>query len=380
MRLGLVVCVMSAAMAAAGCSSGSPSGSGTGQSGTGGSGGTTSAAAPGVAEAKNAVAALQQAPRALSIPPLSKVPPKRESVYAVGCGLPECQALVTGWKAAAAAFGWTLHVVNSDLSPEGTVSAWNQAVAARPAVIFSLAMGPTQLIASQLEQAAKNGTKTVLTAIPQRVGTYGISAIVGGTAWYASDGVALADWAIADSNGHAHVVFVEDPTTAMLVKAVNAGKAEIAKLCRTCTSDVLTVQNAQAGKVIPGQVLSYLQKHPDVNYVLSPVSSEAIGVGLAIRSGGLHVRLATSVGQLSDLQAVSNGLQAATVTNEFGSLSYRMVDIAARLIVGDPIPASLGNAAGEKELFDSNNIATASLKKPWDVPGVAATFAKAWRA
>jgi ribose transport system substrate-binding protein len=332
----------------------------------------------GVKEAATAVAALRKPPAPLEIPPLAQKPKAGTHVYAIGCPLPECAAFTAGVERATALIGWKLTVVKASLTPEGTAGAWDQAVAAKPAAIFSLPLGPTELIHKQIEAAGKNGTLVIMTAVPGKPADYGLSAIIGGTRWYDAFGTALANWAVMDSGGKADVVFLSDNAVATLVSATKAGQAELTKNCSACKSSVLAVQNKDSGKAIPGQVVSYLQKNPEVKYVIAPVSSNAIGISPALKSAGIDAKLLVGVAQPTDLHDVKSGAEAAAVTTEFNSLAYRMLDAAIRLDAGEALPPALGDTAGVKQLFDATNVANADTIKPWDVPDVEGTFATAW--
>src|SRR5439155_20075217 len=127
------------------------------------------------------------------------------------------------------------------------------------------------------------------------------------------------------------------------------------------------------------QVVSYLQKHPHVKYVLTILSSNALGVGQAIKAAGLSVKVGTSDSQPQNLDAVSKGVEAVAMPNELSSLAWRMTDAAVRLTEGLALPRDLGEPIGARQIFDKSNIASADLKTPWNVPDVAPTFTQAWK-
>jgi ribose transport system substrate-binding protein len=346
----------------------------------GGTSTTASAASSGVAAARAAVAAMRKPPQPLNIPALAKKPASGRTAYWLSCKLPECDAGDPGFVAATKALGWHLTTLKMDLSPESVAAAWTRAVTAKPDVIFAVGLVPDQLIKAQLAQAQADGTKVVMVADNGgTVGEYGIDASIASTRWYDADGAGLADWAIADSGGKASILFLYDPSIVPQASAYRAVKDEAAKNCAGCKVDGLPIQSAQAGKVIPGQVLSYVQKHPDVKYVLTILSSNALGVGQALKSAGLSVKVGTSDSQPQNLDAVSKGVEAVAMPNELSSLAWRMTDAAVRLTERVPLPHDLAEPIGARQLFDRSNIAGADLKQPWDVPDVAQTFTRAWK-
>jgi ribose transport system substrate-binding protein len=375
MKSFVVTAAMAAAIAPCLSACGSSSNSSAG-------GGTATAAAPadaGVAAARAAVRAMRAAPGPLRIPALAKRPSTGRTAYWLSCKLPECDAGDPGFAAATKALGWHLTTLKMELSPESVAAAWTRAVAAKPDIIFAVGLVPDQLIKAQLSQAEADGTKVVMVADAAKVGTNGIDASIASTRWYDADGAGLTDWAIADSGGKASIVFLYDPSIEPQASAFRAVQAEAAKRCGGCDVAGLKIQSAQAGKAIPGQVLSYVQKHPDVKYVLTILSSNALGVGQALKSAGLSIKVGTSDSQPQNLDAVSKGIEAVAMPNELSSLAWRMTDAAVRLTEGVELPRDLAEPIGARQIFDASNIAQADLKRNWDVPDVAATFTTAWK-
>jgi len=322
---------------------------------------------------------MRGAPGPLDIPALAKRPATGRTAYWLSCKLPECDAGDPGFVAATKALGWQLTTVKMELSPESVSAAWTRAVAAKPDVIFAVGLVPDQLIKAQLAQAQAEGTKVVMVADAAKVGQNGIDASIASTRWYDADGVGLTDWAIADANGKASIAFLYDPSLAPQASAYRAVRAEAAKRCPDCEVAGVQVQSAQAGKAIPGQVISYLQKHPDVDYVLTILSSNALGVGQAIKSAGLSVKVGTAESQPQNLDAITKGIEAVGMPNELSSLAWRMTDAAVRLTEGVTLPRDIAEPIGVRQIFDRSNVASADLKNPWTVPDVAQTFTQAWK-
>ncbi|MDW5595797.1 substrate-binding domain-containing protein [Conexibacter stalactiti] len=349
-------------------------------------GGTTSAASAtttadgagaGSEQAAQAVEQLRVAPRPLEIPALERRPASGTSAYLISCTFVECQTLERGFAPAIEALGWQLRTVTSELTPEGIAAAWTQAVAARPAVIFALDVVPVSVIQSQLEEAERNGIAVVVTAGTTRVGEGGVDASIGGTRSHAADTIAAVDWAIADSGGKADIAFVYGPSVPMQATVFEAAKQEAARLCPDCSVEGITVKPTEVGKAIPGQVVSYVQKHPEVRYVLSDGSTIVLGVGQALKAAGLDVKVVTTLSQAQNFESVRNGVEAAAIPSEDVSLAWRMVDAGVRLVEGAELPEELADPVGQRQLFDAANVAEAP--RQWEIPDVAATFTEAWQ-
>jgi ribose transport system substrate-binding protein len=387
MRRVLLFClaVGAALFALAGCGGGGSSSSSTAGSSTasaeptdaqtasssGGSGG-------GVEEAAAKVAAMRAAPGPLEIPAMTKSPPTGKTAYWISCKLPECDAGDPGMEAAMKTLGWKLTTLKADLTPEAYAGAWSQAVAAKPDVIFATDLVPVQIIEAQLKQAQAQGTSVVMVGGATKVGEGGVDGSVGSVPWIGENGVALTDWAIADSEGKANILVLYDPSVSTHVAAYEEGKEEAEKICPECTVSGMKVQLAEAGKGVPAEVVSYLQTHPEVEYVIAGVSSLELGLGQAIKSAGLPVKVGTAASSPQDLEAVKDGTESVAVTNELSSLAWRMADVAARIEAGEKVPSSIANPVGVRQLFDEQNIESADFVKPWEVPDVEKTFAKAW--
>jgi ABC-type sugar transport system substrate-binding protein len=353
-------------------------GDGTGGSDSSGSNESATTKA-GVKEAKTRVLASRKAPTPLQIPQLPTPPKPGADVAVITCKLPDCSLAEPGFTEAAKALGWKLTIQRADLTPEAVVAAWTQAIADKPAAILALSVIPDEVVKAQMEEAEKQGIPVVMGATPLKLGQQGVDATIGSGPVWEGGARAQADWTIADSAGKAKIVYVYDPSYPLGVSAYKAARAEVEQLCSDCSIEGLKIQLTQAGNGIPGKVVSYLQRNPDVGYVLAPMPAVVLGVGAAIKSTGLPTKVVAANAGPANLAAVKNGTEAAAVTMETVSGSWRMVDIAARLLEAGKVPEALLNPDGALQIFDTSNIDTADLKNIWTVPDVSGTFAQAWR-
>ncbi|WP_123666063.1 sugar ABC transporter substrate-binding protein [Actinocorallia herbida] len=362
--LAVAVCAMASVLAA--CGSGGADG-----------GDADGVAATVPAQVRTDVDALRRDPVPIALPKLEKSPPSGKSVIWLGCKYPECATVTSGIEPAAEALGWKLTTLRPEVTPEAILAAWTQAVAAKPDVILAIDVLPIQAIAEQLDDAEKAGIRVILTAGPTKPGEHGVDASIGSVAFRKANATAMTEYAIADSGGKAHILLAFDPSIPLQLSVRDAAK-EAAATCPGCSFAELEVQLAQAGKTIPGQVISHIQRHPDVDYVIT-TGSGALGVAQALKSAGLgKVHLVTSNAQLQDLAEVKKGLQAAAIPNEEISVGWRMVDAAARLLSGAELPEDLADPVGQRQLFDKANIDEADLEHAWDVPDSRTAFLTAW--
>ncbi|MBD8605436.1 substrate-binding domain-containing protein [Aeromicrobium sp. CFBP 8757] len=338
------------------------------------------ASSAGVAEAKKLVEGYRQDPTALTLPALTAKVPAGVKVTVISCKLPECLSAEPTYEEAAKALDWDLTITRSDLTPEAVSAAWTQALSDKPQSIISYSLVPDEVIKPQMEQADEEGINVILASTPLNVGDQGVDATVNASKVWAAGTATLTDWAIADSNGKAKAVVLYDGAYPLHVAAFEGAKARVEKLCPSCEIEGLKVQVTQVGKQIPGQVVSYLQKNPDITYVLSTQSAFVLGVGPAIKAAGLSAKVGTSWAQPTDLKAIKDGTQAAAVTLESLTGVWRMMDVAARFAGSGSAPAELLDPDSKVQVFDESNIDSADLENLWTVPDLAKTFTGAWSA
>ena len=87
----------------------------------------------------------------------------------------------------------------------------------------------------------------------------------------------------------AKIALVTSPIFATILGATDAAaKVTVAKDCRSCSFDTLDIppNDLFAGKA-PASVVSYLQSHQDVNYILQDSSLTDPGLVPALKAAGL---------------------------------------------------------------------------------------------
>jgi ABC-type sugar transport system substrate-binding protein len=252
----------------------------------------------------------------MTIPPLGNPPPAGVKVEVISCKLPECLIAEPGYEAAAKVLNWNLTLQRSDLTTEAIAAAWTKAVADKPKAILAYSLGPDEIVKPKTDQAQEEGIPVILGSTPVNVGEQGVDATISSRPVWEAGTAALSDWVIADSAGKAKAVVIHDGAYPLQVAAFKAAQTEMQKLCSECEIEGLEVRVMQVCKGIPGQVVSHLQKNPDVGYVLSPLSSPVLGVGPAVKSAGRPAKVATAWAQPNDFAAIKSGTQAAGVSLE----------------------------------------------------------------
>jgi ribose transport system substrate-binding protein len=383
-----------AALAVAGCSSASsssssapasaPASAGAASTGAASAAATTSpgtgAQSAAVTAAKAAVAAAETMPAAIPVTQaLSSPPPKGKTVLFMQCEEVECSYEGTGMKAAAAAIGWNVKILNYQAAnPATLVTALQTGLQYHPVAAFFSGV-PQEAWASEQKAYAAAGAYLVDTFLPA-VPTG--AAIAPGRA-YGADmtalGTVLADEQIADSGGApAESLLVNVPTYPVFGPLVTAYDAVIAKDCPTChVTDVnVTLPQMLAGGLNQA-VVSAAKRDSGVTYIVSTNGSFTDTLPGALKAAGLagQVKVISGQGVSLDQQNVLNGTQLATVSSPLTLSGWQDVDIAIRLVMRQPIPA--GDGVVPWVLLTKSNIGAPSdsYDRPADYP---AQFEKLW--
>jgi ribose transport system substrate-binding protein len=265
---------------------------------------------------------------------LTKVPPKKKVGF-VQCADPACAKLATYVKEATGALGWSVVSVNATATDPG--SAIQQAIDAGVDYIATTGF-PVALFKQQMAEAKAKGIGMFLcfsTDVPAGQENNLYSDCYDSTAANAY-ATALADYLIVQSKGAANALVVTIPTYPILTAQVDAARAEFGRNCPGCTLDTLEATvNDLVGGAVPQNVSSYLQAHPNINYVYFTYASLDTGVGAALRAAGLQskVKLVGTQGSQPQMKEVAGGSSAAWSALPQELAMWTMVDQMARLSV-----------------------------------------------
>ena len=312
-------------------STGNPGASGTGASGTGASGGA------GLAAAKAATEKNLQEPTTIPLTePLTSKPPTGKTFVFMKCELDQCQAQADATEAATKALGWTFRAISfQDSDPATLVSGMKQALVYKPVGV--VVPGQPEAVWQSVIPAYKAAGVPIVTNFngPMNyddtvIGQAGAEATV---EW----GQMIADWAIADSNGHAQVLLqtVNDYPTAK--QFANAYQETMKQNCPACQ---VTVVNNTISQVVSGQVndtlVAALQKDPNINYVATCDGPFITGLPAALAAAGLSTRVKISgeSGDTSNLANVKAGKESAFTAAALAYAAWLTVDIVLRHMEG----------------------------------------------
>lgn len=243
--------------------------------------------------------------------------------------------------AASKALQWSFHVVavdqnNPSTIPSGILSAVNSG-----ADVVIISATPTAVYQSALPTAQARGTVVIDTSsgntrVPG-VAAYVNNAPQSGPVWGRLAGLA----AVVDAERAgvaAHAVIATSPVFTTILGPTDAAMRQtIARVCSACSVDTLEVG---FGQIVNGQgpaaVVSYLQSHPKVNYVLEDASLLDQGLPQALKGAGLSAVKVVGVAALApQVASLKAGIEQAWVAISLQVQGWMQVDAAARQLVGD---------------------------------------------
>ena len=369
----LAAVIASLAVFAVACGSGNDSADG----GSSASDSKEASSNPAVQQARATVEKYSADQPAIGIPAMSKKPPAGKRFALMGCPLPVCKLETDGATDGAKALGWNVTLYTTPLTPEGYAQTWNRMLDDNPDVLAYLGFVPKAVVTKQLATLAARKTPTVVYA----PNGYGPSpdappqAAVSGAPAFSTDGKLMGAQVVADSDGKAKAVFVNDPSSAYWLAAEQAFTKEVEGAGGTV--EQLKVSQTGIGKTIPASVVSYLQRHPDVKYVALALNDFAVGLSAALKGAGLanKVKVISRAPTPANMTEIVSGDQWASVADENIAAGWRITDALARMAVGDEIAACCRFPDGWHQIFTKDN---AKANAAPQTPGVPDAFLTAW--
>jgi hypothetical protein len=310
---------------------------------------------------------------------LPSAPPKGKTVLYLQCEELTCGYEGDGLKAAAAAIGWTVKVLNFQAAnPATLVSALQAGLQYHPVAAFFSGV-PQEAWQSEQKPYADAGAFIVDNYIAATPSGAGVMAGRGYTAENEKMGTVLADQQIANSAGApANSLIVSVPTYTVFGPVVTAYKAEIAKACPSCqvTEDDFTLPQMLGGQLVPA-VVSAAKRISNLKYIVSVNGGFTATLPEALKAAGLagKYQIIGGPGISTNQQNVLNGTELATVSGPFILGGWQDMDMAIRAVM--KLPPSPGDNVEPWVLLNKSNIGTPSdsYDVPTDYPSL---FEKLW--
>jgi ABC-type sugar transport system substrate-binding protein len=327
--------IASIAVLVGGCGGGSDSSSGSTATETG-SGSTTEEASAGAA--KEFVESHLTPPTEIPITTAAKQKPESgKSIVYVDCGNPVCNVIGEGIKEVTDLFGWNLKTISAGSSqPEEVLAAFEAAVQAKPDAIISDGIAKS-LFKKPLEEMKAMNIPYVAGAVVEKPAGAQIATVVGQTD-YEEKGEWMANWVVSQTGQDGKVVLFNIPDFPALAAEEEGFKKTLTELCPGCELETEAVNATEIGTKFPSKVVSYLQSHPDTNYMVTGFGDMLIGVPQAMSAAGITgVGSVSASGEIANYEAIANGLQDAEVPEQVLLFAWDQVDPLVRYFNKEPM-------------------------------------------
>lgn len=249
---------------------------------------------------------------------------------------PQIPIYLKGLTDASDVLGWEVSSMTFDQANPATItSTIDSAIDQKPDVIVVVAL-ENATFASSLEKARAAGIP-IVTAVTADDGAEGLYPIMRTKAQAAYTTKAMTSIILEDAKRQdqtAHVLQLTVPAVNSVFAPKNDGvEANLAEQCPDCTRELLDIAFPDVfnGKFTQ-QVVSYIQKNPEVNYVLADSGQLGNGLDAALKQAGLNdVKVygfdASNV-QLKELEA---GRPGAWTVAPYQVNGWMMADLIARI-------------------------------------------------
>lgn len=334
---------------------------------------SASATAPstsGVDEAKQLVKNLMQPPQFQAPGPTMAIGDtmKGKKIYTIvdGINYQFVQNFLAGLTDAAKLVGMEVVAVDGagDISKASTLI--EQAIGQKANVIITEAF-PAEQLSAAIKEAKSAGIPVIEVSAhdPQLpssnlldMGVKGIVAFC-----YSCAGKQMAQYAVAESNGHVNAVLFNVPEIGTAGVEKDGFVSELARLSPTSKVRVVDAPLAQWNDQLPTLTSSALQSDPTVNYLVPLYDSMVSLIKPQVHALGMEskVQIATYNGTLEGLQAIhNNDVVAADIGGMNHWLGWATMDQTLRVLSGS------GAVADEKlphRLFCKEDISEVDLNK-----------------
>ena len=270
----------------------------------------------------------------LSITETVNAPQSLKIAY-IQCSVPVCESIKQGIEEAVDAIGGTLKIFSTTDTADTVQAAFEAAVQWGPDMVLTSG-NPRAWFEVSLAELNEKNVPVVAWSMPEPYQTEGLAAnLVTGDDYY-FNGVLMADYVIAKTDGQANVLFLNIPQFPVLALESEGFKSEMATVCPECkaTSLDFTVDQLIAGEHISAAV-SEFQKDPSINFLVTGFGDMLLGMPDALKGIGVTVPAISQAGTPLNYQMIVDGsLQVADIGLPTGFLGWRAIDAGLRAIAG----------------------------------------------
>lgn len=358
--IGAVAALTLALSGAAACSSSKSNNSSGGGGSTSGGGSTGGGGGSSAAQSK--IASLLTAPTKINITtPLGKKPPTGKTIAITQSSEPVTVETNKGFDAAAAALGWKVITVPEGTGPEDPGKALGQAIDAHPDAIF--VSGQTlSTMRSQIQRAKAANIPVFQSDSGEPVAKDG-SIYVTSLDSFAQTGAwgdMIGDYVATKGSKHTLVVDLSVyPILHAFSTHVVSELKNVSPNTKTTTLDT-QISDLIGGK-IPGEVVSQIQKNPDIDWVILCLGDMSTGLKAALRGAGqTKVHIGGESASTANITALKNKNEDVWTGFAAKIHGWRRIDMAARVFNGESLDPN-NNAMLPTQLITQDNVGSAPI-------------------
>ena len=279
---------------------------------------------------------------------------------------------------AAKALGWQFSTIDVGSTATTAISAFEAAIAKKPnAIVYS--GYPASQFAAQIKAAADAGIAVISASTDDAAGN-GLTAVMFGNDQLATYGKLSSAYFAANASPGSRAAIFSVSAFPVLQGFTDGFNEGVKEWCSSCSTEVVDQQVSDLGTQVPGNVVSYLQRNPDVKWIAFSNGNFAQGVTAALKAAGITgVNIIGQGGDASNLANLANGSEASWVGYPLAISAWRIIDVLARHFEG----ADLSDATGVSlptQILVQSNIAGAVVDNGFydGVTGYQDQFKKLW--
>jgi ribose transport system substrate-binding protein len=337
------------AVSLAACSSSSSSSPEAAQSAASSTAAASAAASGGSASDSSCTSTATQAVQAAETPP--SLPASLSALPASGAdklkgklvvAVPQSESFgtdidwVNGLKAATAAVGANLRIIDGQGTPSGEAQALSQAATLKPAAVLTWAITITAA-PSAFQMLKSKGIPVVTDAGGWPVSSYSTDYPYAINNAMVGVGKLEADYALSKSNCNLHAAVFTSSIFPSQVAVAASLRSEVSSLCSSCTTSLGDVAATSLATAAGPQAVAAVQSNRATNFII-PTYAAMLGYMIpALKQAGMNVSTVSAIGSDQNVTLVEQGAQSAEIesypTAEF---SWFAVDDALRALNGLP--------------------------------------------
>lgn len=294
-------------------------------------------------------------------------------------GIDQSTSFLNGMKAGAAELGWEVEEFTYDpANPASFESAVVSAIDSGPDAVVTTALVQQQLDpVYALTSAAEIPLISSVSSTGAGENLFPILTTQVNTAHAAN--LAAQQLVVDAGDEPIHVAEVTVPQFADTLGSMAAEvEAVVTAACDDCTHDLVEVSltDVLSGQHV-GQVVSYLQAHPEVNVLFADAAQIALGLDAQLQQAGLtEVKVYGAIPSSAQLGALEGGAPGAWATFPLEVMGWAMIDTIARAATGDT--SNPWEEATLSYVVNSSNVGGLDIDNPEFPEGYQDQFKELW--